>query len=489
MSPLSDSVDSHGTAARRADLVAVADLLPTQNIGGLASGLDTNSIITSLMAVERQPETRLKTQQSQLQQKKTDLQSIEDSLKALQSAAEDLKSPTLWLNTQSVDVNDTTKVAATRTGGAGTGGYQVSVTQLASASQHWFTYPTAGPSADDTITVGGHDITISAGSDITAAANTINSDTDSPVYASVVSAANGSQYIALSSKTTGSTSDFTVTDPGGLITEDASRAVAGVNAKGFVGAQAFDEPSNVIADAIPGVSLTLKGVTGPSSPITVTVGSPQPDTASITAKMKAFVDQYNSTIDLVRGKLNEAPVVNPQTTEDQLKGDLYGDSMLDGVLSSMRTTIYQTFSSGNTSYDQMAEIGISTGDAVGSGTLNQDAIAGKLVFDPAKFSAAITADPTAVRKLVGGDTNTPGFAQAMDNLLQPVVEAQGTLDQTISSADSEYRQLADQITDMEALMVQKQEMLQQQFTNMETAMQQSQAAASQVSGQLSALQT
>ena len=466
----------------------MADLSPAINFGGLASGLDTNSIIDSLMAIERQPETRLKTQQSQAQQKKKDLQSIEDALRNLRFAAQDLKSPTLWLDTQSVDVNDPTKVAATRTGGAGTGGYQVTVTQLASASQHWFTYPAAGPAADTTITIGGHDVTIGAGSDIDAAANTINSDSGSPVYASVVTAAGGTQYLAFSSKATGAASDFSVSDPSGLLTEDTTRAVAGVNAKGTVGSQSFDEPSNVVADAIPGVSLTLKGVTGAGAPVTVTVGSPEPDTSAITAKMKAFVDQYNSTVDLVRSKVNEAPVVKPQTTADQLKGDLYGDTMLDGVLSQMRLTVYSAFSTGDTSYDEMSEIGVSTGGAVGGGTLNQDAISGKLTFDESKFTAAIAANPQSVRKLVGGDTGVSGFAQAFDNLLTPVVEAQGTLDQTISDADSEYRSLADRLTDMEALMTQKQELLKQQFTSMETAIQKSQAAASQVSGQLSALQ-
>src|SRR5919205_723223 len=156
----------------------MATSVSTINFGGLASGLDTNTIVDQLMSIERQPETRVKTQQAQVQQKKTDLQSIEDALKDLQFAAEDLKSPTLWLDTQSVDVNDPTKIVATRTGGAGTGGYSVSVTQLASASQHWFTYPATAPSSDDVITVGGHQITIPAGSDAAAAANAVNSDTD-----------------------------------------------------------------------------------------------------------------------------------------------------------------------------------------------------------------------------------------------------------------------------------------------------------------------
>lgn len=466
----------------------MANLSPIINFGGLASGLDTNSIVDQLMSIERQPETRIKTQQAQISQKKTDLQSIEDALKDLQFAAEDLKSPTLWLDTQSVDVNDPTKIAATRTGGAGTGGYSVTVTQLASASQHWYSYPTTAPASDDTITVGGHQITISAGSDITSAANTINSDSASPVYASVVTTSGGTQMLAFSSKATGNTSDFTVTDSLGLLSEDTTRAVVGGDAKGFVGSQAFDEKGNVVADAIPGVSLTLKGVTGPASPVTVTVGAPEPDYNAIAAKAKAFVDKYNSTVDLVRGKLNEAPVPKPQTAGDQLKGDLYGDPMLDGLLSQMRIAVYSSVNTGNSSLDQLSELGISTGGAVGSGSLNQDAIAGKLTFDQDKFMTAVKSDPTSARKLLSGDSSGPGFAQAFDDLLTPAVAASsGTLDQSISSAGDEYRQLSDQISSMDELLQQKQEMLKKQFADMEAAMQQSQAAAAQVSGQLAAL--
>src|ERR671932_2819354 len=112
---------------------------PTINFGGLASGLDTNSIVDQLMAIERQPQNRLKLKQGQIDARKSALQDVESRLKNLRIAAQDLKSPTLWLDTQTVDVNDPTKIAATRTGGAGTGPYQVIVTQLASATQHWFT--------------------------------------------------------------------------------------------------------------------------------------------------------------------------------------------------------------------------------------------------------------------------------------------------------------------------------------------------------------
>src|SRR3954447_24983682 len=193
------------------------------SFGGLASGLDTNSIIDQLMAIERQPQDKLKLRQTTIDARKSALGDIASRLKNLRLAAQDLKSPTLWLDTQTIDVNDSTKVAATRTGGAGTGAYQLTISQMASSSQHWFNFPTTPLAADDELTFSYGDplaptikkITLTAGSDITAAANTINSDAGSPVYASVVTLQDGTKQLAFSSKATGEKSDFSLSDAAG----------------------------------------------------------------------------------------------------------------------------------------------------------------------------------------------------------------------------------------------------------------------------------
>src|SRR3954454_18699493 len=147
----------------------------TQNISGLASGVDTSTIIDQLMAIERQPQTRLKTQVSLSAARKTVLSDIQTRLKNLQLAAEDLKSVTLWANSQTVDVNDPTKVAASLSGPAGAGSYQLNVATLARGSQRWYSY--APPAADDSISFSnGHSTTIAAGATIDAAVQAINSD-------------------------------------------------------------------------------------------------------------------------------------------------------------------------------------------------------------------------------------------------------------------------------------------------------------------------
>src|SRR3954454_15615670 len=265
----------------------------TQNISGLASGIDTSTIIDQLMAIERQPQTRLKTQVSLSAARKTALSDVQTRLKNLQLAAEDLKSVTLWANKQTVDVNDPTKAAVTLSGPAGTGSYQLNVSQLARGSQRWYTYTT--PASDDTITFSNwHTTTITSGSDIDAAVLAINSDATAPVYASAVTdAQSGNKYLVFSSRTTGLTqSAFTAS--ASSLAEDGSRAVTGLDSNYSVdGGPVKTSSSNVVTDAIPGASITLKGVTTFSGPVTVTVGAPGPDTANITAEVKAFVDQYN----------------------------------------------------------------------------------------------------------------------------------------------------------------------------------------------------
>jgi flagellar hook-associated protein 2 len=461
----------------------VAPPTSTQSVSGLASGLDTTTIISQLMAIERQPQDRLKTQVTISQARKSVLQDVQTRLQNLQLAAEDLKSPTLWANTQSADVNDPTKAAVSLTGPAGTGSYQLSITQLARGSQRWYSY--TSPASDDTITFGnGHTTTITAGSDINAAVLAINSDANSPVYAAAVTdGQSGNQYLVFSSRTTGATaSAFTAS--GGSIVEDGTRAVAGQDASYSVdGGAVKTSATNVVTDVIPGATITLKGTTTVSGPVTVSIGAPTADNASITAKVKAFVDQYNSTLDFIRSKLDEQKVVNPQTAADQQKGLLSGDSMLEGILSQLRIAMTNAYAPGNpTTLDQMNEIGVSTGGAFA--TLNQDAIEGKLVFDTKAFTSALASDPSSVKSLLSG---TSGFGQAIDDLLTPTLQAGGTMDSRLSSEDTTQKTLNDQIADMDVLLQNKQQTLQEQFTAMETALQQSQAQGQWLAGQIAGL--
>jgi flagellar hook-associated protein 2 len=76
------------------------------SLGGLSSGLDTQSIIDQLMAIDRAPETRMKLQQSVLQARQTALTDVGTRVRNLLTAAKDLGDVTTWADTQTLDVSD-----------------------------------------------------------------------------------------------------------------------------------------------------------------------------------------------------------------------------------------------------------------------------------------------------------------------------------------------------------------------------------------------
>ena len=113
---------------------------------GLASGLDTESIISQLMQIEQTKVTAVQKRQVSVNQHKTDLQMVKSKLDAFKTAATDLGNASLWKAKQATVSSDPTKVEATVLGGAGIGGQSIQVDRLASSAQHGFNY-TAGSSA------------------------------------------------------------------------------------------------------------------------------------------------------------------------------------------------------------------------------------------------------------------------------------------------------------------------------------------------------
>src|SRR3954470_20751567 len=115
------------------------------NLTGMASGLDTDSIIQQLMQVESTKVTAVQKKQIQVTQHKTDLDNIRTALNKIKSTAADLSSASLWKPTQTTGSSDTTKLDVSVTGGAGIGGHSIQINRLASSAQHGydFTKPTS----------------------------------------------------------------------------------------------------------------------------------------------------------------------------------------------------------------------------------------------------------------------------------------------------------------------------------------------------------
>ena len=446
------------------------------SLGGLSSGLDTQSIVDQLIAIDRAPETRMKLQQSALAARKEALTDIGTRLRNLSSAVKDLGSTATWANTQSLEVSDSTKLTATRLSGAAPGGHEIDVTSLARAEQRSYTYT----ASDTTLQIGAATIPLSASDDGAAAADKINANSDSPVYAVFVQDPLGDttkDRLVLTRKDTGKyqQADMAVT---GAAWTAGETYTAGVNATYTVdGGTQQESRSNVLKSAVPGLQLTLKSA-GTTS---VTVGAPAPDQDAIKAKVQAFVDQYNSTIDLIRSKLTEKRVPNATSDTDARKGALFADPQLTGLLSQLRSAMSDKTGIGG-AITSLADLGVSTGTASG-GAADADAVAGKLRLDVDKLTDALTDNRTAAKSFLTDATN--GIAAKLTGLLDPVSRAStGLIDLRANEAGSESSDIDDRIAALEARLAQRQERLTAQFTAMEQALAQSHSQGSWLSSQL-----
>jgi flagellar hook-associated protein 2 len=251
---------------------------PTFNFGGIASGLDTNTIVSQLLAIEGRSKTRLGQQQAVERARQTTLNDIQTRLRNLSNSVAGLSSAGTWGDQQEVSSADATKVAVRRTAGAAAGGYSVRVDALARAAQMTQGSSMTTAAVDDTlrIAVGSTtvDVAVTAGDSLATIADRINGTSDVPVYASVIN-----NKLILSGKATGAANAITVSDGNagnaGTLAADLgfTQTQAGQNADFWVdGTQYTDRSSNVVTDVLPGLELQLKAATAGAS-VGITVGA------------------------------------------------------------------------------------------------------------------------------------------------------------------------------------------------------------------------
>ncbi len=365
------------------------------SVTGLASGLNTSAIISALMGVEREPVKHLSAEQQALQAQQSALGDIQSSLQALATSASEFDLPSLFENAQSVTSSEPLRVAATSTAGAGVGGYEVEVTQLANSAQRTFTF--TPPASAETITIDGHEFTIKAGESAKELASAINSSASATVYAAALE----DGRIVLSSRATGNTgAEFIkVSDPGSALVEVPETAQEGKDAEFSVDGVKGSASSNTVTTAIAGVTLTLEGLTT-AGPVTIDVQAPGPSTSQVEAKVQAFVRLYNSTIEAIEQQINTKPPVKGLSSGESTAGTLFGDEDLTNILDSMRQAMYEAGSGLEAEMSSPADIGVSTGATTGAATPSQSAIEGLLTLDPEKLAAALQSNPAGVEKML-----------------------------------------------------------------------------------------
>jgi flagellar hook-associated protein 2 len=432
-------------------------------ITGLGSSLDTESIIENLMKVERLPAARLEEKQGQVKARETALQGILGKLNEVGSALQALRSPTLWADTQTA-TSSSTAVTAELAGGAGPGGYQVEVTQLARAAQRSYEFEPS--EAASQLTVGGQTIELKAGATLADVVSAINSNHETGVSAVVVG-----KSLVLSSRTTGAESAVSATGAG--LTEEEPKARAGQDTLYSIDGVAGSSSTNVIAAAIPGVTLTVSALT--SGPATVDVTEPAPDTTSIATKLKTFVSAYNAAVELIEAKVGEESVREPKTQEEANKGVLFGDTALNSLLSGMRQTLSES---------SLGALGVSTGAPSASVTADSASVRGLLTFEEPKLTALLKEDPVAAKEAINGAS---GFVTDLEPLVESATKPGAGISERISAATNEAASLREQMTKLEERLTVREERLHAQFSAMEVALAKSKSESEWLSGQLAGL--
>lgn len=350
-----------------------------------------------------------------------------------------------------------------------------------------FVAPPSGGAADTlTISQGAStwNVAIAAGASDAAIAAAINGTGGIGVTASIVGG-----KLQVDANATGASSSFTMSSTGSLATTlGLAETVAGLDSIFDVNGTAYTRAtSQNISDVITGVDLDLLNATTTAVTLTVSSGTATP--ASIKAKLKDFVDQYNSVLDLVAAKTGETKVVNAKSLSDFIKAPMARDYGLSSVSFDIRRWATDTVTGLPDAFNALDDIGITTGP-VSAGYSPQNA-SGRLVIDEAKLDAALAADPAAVQAMltkVGGGPgrDDDGISRRISDLVSEL-RVGGRVDSGLQGASRQIKDLQSRIDRFEDRLERKRAYYDHMFSSMETMLGKLQSQGQWLSGQLAGM--
>lgn len=401
---------------------------------GIASGLDIQSIVSQLVALEKAPLTQLKSQATSFQTKLSTMGTIKSQVAALGDAAAKLSNNTGWnavkatssnpsaigvtvkagapatsitMEVQNLAKAQSTASAAVPTGAAmGTGSMTIELGQWTGSSF------AAGSGTPVTVTIG-------AGEDSLAEIAAKINESDAGVSATVLKDASGERLL-MRSKDTGVENAFriTVADDDGQPTDASglsrlafsvgnangmARSQSAENALATINNVSISSASNKLSDTLTGMTMQLSQVT--TAPVEIDVSN---DTEAINANVKAFVDAYNT--------LNTTLATATRYDEaSKTAGPLQGDSTAVGLQNALRGMMRSVSSS--TPYSRLSDIGIELKTG------------GKLEIDATKMGAALDNldDLKALFTTNGSDPTAVGFGWKIKTFAQDLIDSDGTV--------------------------------------------------------------
>lgn len=343
------------------------------SVGGLISGIDTNSLLDELYQFARTPINRLEARKEVLNQQSIAWSALEVRLLNFRTTASQLSSPASF-DLYTVAATHSDLVSASASSGAVPGAYFFTVVALAQthqvASQGYAdTTETEVGSGTISITVGDAAPTIIDVDNFTLAElrDAINA-ADAGVRAAIINdGSDTTPYrLILTSETSGLDGEMTVTPAlaGGAppsFSDLQAAQDAQITLGSGAGAITVTSGSNTISDAIQGVTLDLLDA-DPSTTVTVSVAR---DTAALQNRVLDLVETYNAVVDF----LGEQFYYDPETEQT---GALFANFQLQTIQQDLSAALTNAVVGLDAEFHSLSELGIRT---LSTGKLSLDSTA------------------------------------------------------------------------------------------------------------------
>ena len=445
---------------------------------GISSGIDTDAIVTSLMAIERRPVDRLQRSADLASARLAGLADMRSRLTALRGAEQALRGAGVFSPRPIATSSDAARIVATASASAVKASFSVTVSALARADVRTQSSTLASATAADTLHLAAGassiDVSVAAGDSMATIAAKINT-VGGAVSASVVDG-----HLRLTSKDTGAANAVSLSSDGSLAADlGVAVTLAGQDAQFTVDGIAGTSASNRVTSAIPGVSLDLRAAT--SAPVTITSDPAGVDADAVVAKAKAFVAAYNGTVDALRTAIGERP--DPAGTGAVAKGAFFSDGLYTDILAGLSNAVHDPVAGLTAGRNQAATVGLSSGAATGA--MSADSLSGRLVLDESKLRDALAADPDGVAALLGGDA-PQGLAARLDSVLDRFAGSAGALGGRVAAETARLGGYRASIDQAGVRLTQRESLLRTQFTAMERSLGQLRDLQSRLGSQLDA---
>ena len=421
-------------------------------IDGIASGIDTTSIVNSMVAAESTTkvlmEQDLADERSRLDRVgefKTKLTAIADKLKAIDAEDE--------FGEFTTSVSEEGYITATADSEAIAGTYDITVSALASSetsvTQGFSDADTAGMLATGTLSVTYDDvqtdITIDSSTTLSDLAGELDDVDGLQAYIMNTGDASTPYRLVVMGEDTGD--DYGITfDTSSLSGTELpvfTEQVAAQDAEAEINGITVYSASNSLDSAIPGVELDLEQVS--SDAITLTINR---DDDAIADKVQEFVDAYN--------EMRTHHGVNSNFDADKgIKGAFFGDTTLRNIVNKL-SDIVTSDSDLTGDYGTFNEIGIESSQT------------GRLSFDRSTFEDAL-ADNYDEVMAVFIDDDGPSMA-LVEQLDDYYLADDGLIETRTDTIEDNIGDLEDAITDFEDRLSSYEARLRSQFTAMEVAL-------------------